>query len=449
MRKLLLIISIFFLGTSFCLSQKFNVPFRKGNLWGFSDKSGKLKIEPKYDSVSIDYDNYRWIVFKDGKTGVVDSLGNEKLRVDYDSIYRNSLHSTDNDFYLLKGDKKGYSDIDGKIIFDCEYNNIIACDAMLFGKTYNFFIQKDKGDLWELQDYGHQVLISQIQEFKNLYKGNYKIKINNKWGFYNVTLKKWILNPEFEIIERLYKEDYTLKKENVDFKFYGKNGNTFFLIAENFNTKEFNSNYDDLFEVKKASNEIYESPFGLTGRKGYEKQLITGENFEEGKKFILDRNVISLIKKKNKFGLIYNIWESSFPKELEPVYDEIYLLNNKINETDYFSKNIVLIKNKKRWIIFDLEKFEPISSQTFEEIEIPENLNQIFFILKSKGLIGIFDYDDRKKANILIQPQYNKFNIVRSARSIDENYNSFKVYYFIKNGKICPVGENGIEFYLD
>lgn len=270
MKKIIVIISLFFCGIYFC--QNFNIPYRKGSLWGFSDKFGKIKIEPKYDSVSIDFDNYRWIVFKNKKTGVVDSLGNEKLSVEYDSIYRNPLHSTDNDFYLWKGEKKGYSDIDGKIMFACNYKDIVACDEMLFGKTFNFFIQKDKGDLWELQDYSHQILISRIQEFKNLYKGNYKIKINNKWGFYNVTLKKWILQPEFENIDKLHKEDYIPKKEIIGFKFYGKKENTYFLITEDFNTKEFNSNYDDFFEAQTASSEIYETSFRLSDGKGYEKQ---------------------------------------------------------------------------------------------------------------------------------------------------------------------------------
>ena len=127
MKKLFIL--FFYLISIFIYSQSFRIPFRSKNVWGFADQTGKIKVSPKYDSVSINNENFRWFVYKNNKIGVIDSSGNEKLAVEYDSIERKPLHSQDNDFYLFKNKRKGYADITGKIIFPCDYKDIVACTA--------------------------------------------------------------------------------------------------------------------------------------------------------------------------------------------------------------------------------------------------------------------------------------------------------------------------------
>jgi hypothetical protein len=445
MKKLYILFFVFTI--IFSYSQNFRIPYRVKDLWGFADKTGKIIVTPKYDSVSIENDNFRWFVYKKHKIGVIDSLGDEKLLPEYDSIQRKPLHSKDNDFYLLKESKKGYADINGKIIFSCHYNNIVACDEMLIGKISNFFTQKEKGNLWELKDYKNTTLMNNIQEFKSLYNGNYKIKIDNKWGFYNVTLKKWIFNPDYDQIEYLdYKDFYKKKKEYSDYKYFAKKGQTYFLLTEDFKVSEFKNEFSDFFEYIKTSGDVYSV---FTGSDESEIKSLTKPNTELSKVYNFsyyyknDPRYLKITENKNKFGVqvSYGYDIKNTPTE----FDEIQLINN----GGSYGNSVAFVRKKIKWGIFNLKDFALISNISYQEIILSKKRNIIF--IKDKNKIGLYEINDDRSdfKSQLIAPAYDKFVTLNYARSLDYEYKSFNVYFLSKNGKLCPVGINGVEFYQD
>lgn len=437
---------ILYLTSFLALSQNFRVPFRLKNLWGFSDQTGNIKVTPKYDSVSIDNENFRWLVYKNNKAGIIDSSGNEKLAVEYDSIERKPLHSTDNDFYLFKNNREGYADINGKIIFPCEYKEIVACNEILIGKISNFFVKKQNEDLWELQDYSRGTHINQIQEFKNFYNGNYKIKKENKWGFYNVSLKKWIFNAEYDEIRSLtYKDFYERKKEYSEYKYFARKGDVYYLCSEDFKIAEFKNAYEDFFEDKKSSAQIY-STFANSGEA--EKKSLTQNSSDLSKTYKLSShyggpNQIKITQEKNKFGM--QIFYTSEVKNILPKYDEIQL----IADGGYYRNEIALFRKKDKWGIFNLKKFVWIADVSYNDVALSKIRN--ILLIKDKNNIGILQINDGRTDfdTEFIPPLYEKLMKIGYARSMDDNYKSFYVYFFNKNGKIYPVGMNGIKFYQD
>ncbi len=444
MKKLFTI--IFYLTSFLVFSQNFRVPFRSKALWGFADQTGKIKVTPKYDSVSIDNENFRWFVYKNNKAGIIDSSGNEKLAVEYDSIERKPLHSTDNDFYLLKKNKRGYADINGKIIFPCEYKDIVACDEILIGKISNFFVKKENEDLWELQDYSQATQINQIQEFKSFYTGNYKIKKGNKWGFYNVSLKKWIFNTEYDEIGSLsYKDFYERKKEYSEYKYFAKKGDIYYLCTKDFKITEFKNAYEDFFEDKKSSAQIYSA---FTDSEEAEKKSLTQNSSDLSKTYKLGSyyggpNQIKIIQEKNKFGM--QIFYASEVKNILPKYEEIQL----IVEGGSYRNEIALFRKKDKWGIFDLKRFVWITDIFYNDIALSKIRN--ILLIKDKNNIGILEINDGRTDfdTEFIPPMYDKLITIRYVRSMDDNYKSFNVYFFNKNGKIYPVGMNGVQFYQD
>lgn len=444
MKKLFIL--FFYLISIFIYSQSFRIPFRSKNLWGFADQTGKIKASPKYDSVSINNENFRWFVYKNNKVGVIDSSGNEKLAVEYDSIERKPLHSQDNDFYLFKNKRKGYADITGKIIFPCDYKDIVACDEIRIGKISNFFIKKENENSWELQDYSHTTQINQIQEFKNFYNGNYTIRKGNQWGFYNVSLKKWIFNAEYDEIGSLsYKDFYEKKKEYSDYKYFAKKGDVFYLCTKDFKIAEFKNKYEDFFENKRSSAETYEV---YTDIGKAEKKSLTQNNSNFSSTYKLSSyyggpGQIKILQEKNKFGFqVLGIYEE---KKVPPAYDEIQL----IFEGGAYQNDIAFFRKKDKWGIFNLKKFVWVTEVSYNDITLSDIRN--ILLIKNKNKVGLFEINDGRIDfdTQFIPPVYDKFSTIQYARSLDHTYKSFHVYFFHKNNKIYPVGMNGVQFYQD
>lgn len=50
------------------------IPYRKGDLWGYADTTGKILIEPQYDEAMVFYEEYTFVQ-KNGKYGMIDRSG--------------------------------------------------------------------------------------------------------------------------------------------------------------------------------------------------------------------------------------------------------------------------------------------------------------------------------------------------------------------------------------
>ncbi|MES2764934.1 MAG: WG repeat-containing protein [Bacteroidota bacterium] len=92
------------------------IPYRKGDLWGFSDRSRNIIISSKYDYVEP-FKNGFAKVGKNDLTGFIDATGKEIVPVEY--AYAGNY--SDGLFAVQKGDKWGYVDAAGKTVIPFIY----------------------------------------------------------------------------------------------------------------------------------------------------------------------------------------------------------------------------------------------------------------------------------------------------------------------------------------
>jgi hypothetical protein len=166
MKKTILL--VFLLSTAFGFSQNSKlIPFVSNSKWGFSDRNGKLVIQPVYDSVgffntsSVGLKDLTFAyVYQNKKMGVIDSQSKLILPVTYQFVknIRNTFHfiaTTEqgkmglvgesnqiilpfeydainevvNDSYILNKNKKiGLADANGKIVIPVIYDQIVYMD---------------------------------------------------------------------------------------------------------------------------------------------------------------------------------------------------------------------------------------------------------------------------------------------------------------------------------
>lgn len=450
MKNSILFIILFSALSSF--GQDFRVPYRIGELWGYADKSGKIIVEPKYDWVANDQDNFRWFVYKDEKMGVVDKEGNEILQPVYDTIVRDPKHSEYNDYYIVKNGLVGYTTMDGHVLVAPEYADLIACDyndRSHFREAYNFLVKGS--DLWKLIDTNGTVYMDEINQFRNDYNGVYLIKAKEQWGIYNVEEKFWYVPAKYDSINTFQYGDwnYRPKQEYANFYYYAKKGDSLFIIDENAATIPFGKGSIDTMFVKVDDLWLSESVEEVIpdddGSKLQRIDLIPvdGNGCAKIKWGYGDKKwSICSQEKSNKFGLEISHQMETY--SIEAKYDSIctYLYGSGYMESEYF----FLFQGEKMGVYGINEHDFVVPMSKFDSFQKSDFRNT--FIFTKNGNVGILNTGwNRFTVLTYIPPEYEKFLKWAPATSLDKDYKVFSIYYFMKNGKICPVGENGVHFY--
>lgn len=256
---------------------------------------GKTIVECQYDSI-FDSDMYgitpqRYLLFKDGKKGIADTLGNIILPCKY--MIKQSI----NGYHVFEENhKQGVIDSVGNIVIDNKYNdvNIVEYDRGGYSKKIELlFIVKDENGLCGIVDNAEQVL-SPIK---------YK-EIKHLWGFYYIDTKgRWSYSQSpYGGSSAYYKHIYDMDFLNgfraivVDFS------NKFGVISLN-GTEIIKCQYDDavLLGIShvlvkdtstsewKCINEDYQVQFSITcdSVKPYIGKVIV---YDKGKKKLLDES---------------------------------------------------------------------------------------------------------------------------------------------------------------
>ena len=166
MKKIILLTLL--LSTAFAYSQNSKlIPFVSNSKWGFSDRNGKLMIQPVYDSVGffntssvgLEYLTFAY-VYQNKKMGVIDTQNKQLLPIAYKYVKnvdetfhfiaineagKSGLVSNDNrviipfeydqldevvnfSFILKKNKKIGLADVNGKIVIPVIYDQIVYVD---------------------------------------------------------------------------------------------------------------------------------------------------------------------------------------------------------------------------------------------------------------------------------------------------------------------------------
>lgn len=446
---------IFLFISLYSFSQEYNVPYRKGNHWGFADKNGKIKVEPRYDSINPEMNNFRWFVYQNNKVGVIDENGVEKLKPTYDSIFRKPVHSRYNEFIIYKDNLLGYSDLDGNLLIPIQYKTIRKAENDSFNKLeIKFFVQKHNETNFKLINTSETEILTNIDGFKESSNGFYIINKENKFGVYNTIKNEWKINNEYDSIKYFeYKDFHEPKEAYENIKYYGLKDNVYYLFTRDFDIIKTTVNkFEDFFNVPNMEDyEVMSSIESTESSRTFETKLVTGESFVENnsyksKDFYRTRLKIEIIKYKEKYSAITN--SISFDRSKSKQYDEIKLIKKTYNDT--YDCMIALVKTKKKWQILDLINNEIIPDIEFEDSEFHKNFEDVL-VLKYKSKMGIYriNDDNSKESSVAINPIYDSISSFKYIYPLDDSYKSFKVCYFIKNGKLCPVGSNGIKYYED
>lgn len=157
----------------------------KNEIYRIVDKNNNIKIENNYTYIEHIKDDY-FIIYKNGKNGIIDLSGKSIADLKYNSIFKISgteivqanINSTNNITLLNK---------EMKIV--CNMNNANI------EKKENYVVIYSKDDMKYFDYSGNEI------SYKNLYPNNklYAKKINGKWGFIDKA-DKLIIQNEYEMV---------------------------------------------------------------------------------------------------------------------------------------------------------------------------------------------------------------------------------------------------------
>jgi hypothetical protein len=438
---------------STCLqAQNYNVPYRKGNLWGYSDKTGKIVITPKYDSVSPENENMRWFVFKNNKMGVINQLGQEIIPAEYDLIERNPVHSEYNEFYVARNGKMGYTDMDGRFILPLAYKTIDKYEGFREYNLLCFLVKKENENTWTLIDKDQKAYLAGITAYDKIYGGHSILQISGKEGIYDMGKKQWVLKPVYDSIRYLqYKDAYRLKSGFESYEYYGKKGKQLDLISKTFQVKTFaGKKLDNFFELMPDERDVIYAPDMKMGTADARIVSVAGSKFIENKifpTFSHDNSEVKsvvIIKNNNLYGLQIRVGYGKLTSPVE--FDEIQLL---VYENDACNKDVVLVSREGKLGIYSLPENKLVTPVIYSAI-LPDKKNDDILLLTLKNKTGLYKIEDGsrdKGKSAVIDAVYDSFLKRGFIKSNDFNYNMFNLYYFTLNSKICPVGVNGVKFY--
>lgn len=363
------------------------VPYRQGELWGYCDTNGIIKIIPKYDSVAFFTTSPTTIVYKNKKQTIINSNGKLLLPFNYDHIYHNK---TNNIYVLEKSGLYGlFNSYKKKIVIPVVYDSI--------------------------QQYKDSLFYIKYKSKKGIVKINGEITINAVYDSFEET--HW----------------YNQYKNELN-KIIGIKNNRYYLTdLNNNNSIEISKPNDPITlvgEVEKENDESISNNIAI--RKDVEEiknkyQLDSIENMPIPNYYY---NFLPFyrIYKSGKVGL----WER-FTLLIEPSYDNITELKEMRKDTVY----IVAVINNRYGIIN--QKEDKIIPFKYDKLF---SLNKTYVIAKTKNKVGAIIFHTVYPP---IECLYDNIEYITSLKVSDRwRFTIFKVE---KSNKIGYVGENGIEYF--
>lgn len=203
--------------------------------WGFVDKSGKIKINPQFVSVTNFSDGKCGVKNTDGKCGYIDSSGKIVINYQFDAA---SKFKNEKAVVTLK-DKVGVIDKNGRYLINPQYSDIYI-DGDLF------MVEQDKK--WGWCDKDGKILIN--PQFEQAFPFNEEdlaaVKSGTTWGYINKE-GKIAINPQFDSAFP-FNNNLSLVSSSDKFGFINSEGK--YLINPQFD----NVSYDLLFYLYDGSS---------------------------------------------------------------------------------------------------------------------------------------------------------------------------------------------------
>lgn len=111
-------------------------PIRIAKNWGLIDHDGKYAINPQFDAIEIKSDNATIGVVLEGKVGTVDKSGKFVINPQFDQLsdFDSKMHAI-----AKVGDKYGIIDATGKFLISPQYDNIFSDKAWSPDRDWDIF----------------------------------------------------------------------------------------------------------------------------------------------------------------------------------------------------------------------------------------------------------------------------------------------------------------------
>lgn len=388
MKKYLLLAALVFSSMAYA-QVKVLVPYRQGNLWGYSDTLAKIIVKPAYDSAGLFKDGYGE-VFKGKKQGIINGKGLLIIKPGYDHV-----ESFAGGYKVTNGSKSGYLSGTGKPLIPVLYDDL----------------EQDGG-------------------FLILQKGT-------KYGVADVTGKIVLPVQYDEVITQ-----FLSTKASSEQSYVVRKGKTYSLFSKkSYRLYPFDVNsLEEMGEVGEVTVEgIKEESYTESNKNGIVKRFGADEviplDFEES----YGSSVFFLVKKNGKTGLVRNTDDAATPM-VPIVYDQVtHIMNNRYYS---FYKGDYLIgvsQNGLFGIIND--KGETIVPFQYDHIREFKGYS-VGFELEKAGKKGMFLPTTFYP---IIEPKYDNITFVESM-FVSSTW-GFALYRVIKDGKMGYVGENGKEYF--
>ena len=449
----------------------------ENNKMGVIDSSGKIIIEPTYDSIQIpnpskgvficlyDYNSQT----EDYKTKVLNEK-NEEIFTKYEKVTAIPLNGIASDIpyeknslLFEKNGKYGVINLDGKVIVKANYDEIQGLtykeSELLVRKNNKYGVINSKGAVIIKPEYDSITADNYYTEKEKYAFSGYivskKTDENYNYGYIKYN-GKVLLKPQYTNISRIIDiEDnenaYLIAQDKTK---VGLIKNKDIVIDINYKELQYNKDNNILIARKNAKLGILD----LQGKEiipvEYEDLSINGENIytkneEEEKYFDKNGNEIqnTIYKciysiENGKYYLtinedsLYGILDSNKQVLVENSYSYLEYLFN-----DYFiaNDNNLGIINSKGEVVLDFKYniISKIENSSVIQAKIVKD-NSIELFSKDLKSIGIFE-----NANIKKEDNYIEINSKNKTVYIDLNGNILENEELFKNNNLFSVQENG------
>lgn len=382
------------------------VAYENGN-FGVINNNGEYVIKPQYMEMIAIPNNTKPIfvctIDVDDELGTyktkVVNENNEQILSGYDQIEaiensdsKNNIWFEDNVLRVSKNGKYGLIDFDGKELIPCEYDKIVALNAVK-----GEFLVKKAGNIGLVNDKGQTiipVLYKSIRTLKEGYTSEYIIvNENDKYGIIS-TSGNILIEPTYEEVKYLNSDLMFAVKEEGIWKLFNTSDSS--IVIE--------GGYDNIIEVKNETDVtvVKDGKYGVINLET--KENIIASEYED-LKYAFETYYIA--KKDGKFGIIDTQNNIVIPFEY---LNMISVANGSFIQAD---------KSDTETVIFDTNLVQKLSG-IVSEINI------------DKGYIKVYANDE-----------YKYYNFKLEEKTPQEMLLSNSLYLSNKDGKYGYVDKEG------
>ena len=272
---------------------------------GYADNNGNVILECKYDD--FDKEEYGYYVSDDGKYGLLDNDGKTIFNCEYSNI---RFSKASDGYVLTKDGKEGFGDKNGNIILKCEYDHILR-QSPLWESAY-FEVQR--GNKFGVVSIDGRIIFDCLYDnFSSYGKFYFKVQQGNKFGIIDKYSGKIICECIYDGISGRGKG--FVVKQGEKFGFVGADGQIVF--NPKYDDFYYNQEYSEFLKfTKKEDGDVHKAAYVNASN----CKLICDDQYDEA----FDSPRMVFVKKNGKMGAINENGELI----CKPIYDNVEALTN-------------------------------------------------------------------------------------------------------------------------